>query len=307
MAAVTAACALLAGCTAGSGTATEPTRGAATARGDATASPTAPAPATPPASPTTGYEVYVALGDSLAAGYQPTNPGDRTDPDGGYAGLVRAGLPQPSPPDLVNLGCPGETTTTMAEGGRCPYPEGSQVRAAEELLAKLPGDGERALVSVQIGANDVQRCVVLRGDAPRVDEECVAQGLDSVREQLPDILRRVSSAAPAATLVAVDYYNPFVVAALLGPPSQAFARRTEEVQDELNEIVADAASEVGASLATIAPAFTSVPRGATAATPAVGPVCSVTWMCAEPPDIHPTDRGYRLIADQVVQAATASR
>ena len=301
MLAVAAAASLAAGCSAGSGTG-EPTPASVAA----TASERATSSGTVTAAGGTSYDLYVALGDSLAAGYQPTNAGDPRDEAGGYAGLVRAGLPQPEPPELVNLGCPGETTTTMAEGGRCSYPEGSQLRAAETLLRGLPGDGERALVSLHVGANDVQRCVDRGGATPRVDEECVARGLATVRDRLPDVLARLRSAAPRARLVVVDYYNPFVVAALLGAPSRAFAVRTAEVQEQLNEIVAEAARDAGADVATVAAAF-GQGRQSGSATPAVGPICSVTWMCADPPDIHPTDAGYALIAGEVLEAVTGTR
>ena len=80
---------------------------------------------------------YLALGDSLAAGLQPTT-GDQ--PTRGYAGPVLAGLQQSRPGTaLKNLGCSGETTGSMLRGGLCRYPEGSQVAAATAFLAANPG------------------------------------------------------------------------------------------------------------------------------------------------------------------------
>ena len=286
---------LVAGCSLGSGTADDPASSPEPSSG--TSAPTAPP---------REYELYLALGNSLAAGYQPTNPGDRTDREGGYVGEVRSGLAQATPPELVNLGCPGETTATMAEGGRCDYPAGSQLAAAEELLQNLPDAGQDVLVTVQVGANDVQRCVALDGGAPAVDEECVTTGLDAVRQRLPRLLSQVRAAAPRADVVVVDYYNPFVVAALLGREAQAFAARTEQVQDELNRIIAAAAADAGAEVAPLADAFTGAPEGAAATTPVVGPICSLTWMCADPPDVHATDAGYALIADQVLEALSGA-
>ena len=100
-----------------------------------------------------GY--YLALGDSLAAGYQP----DRgPDPTGGYADDVLAGIRATQPKTtLVNLACPGERSTTMVSGGTCAYDEGSQLDQALEFL-HAHGRYTR-VVTVQVGANDVQRCV----------------------------------------------------------------------------------------------------------------------------------------------------
>lgn len=291
------ACLLLAGCSLG---ADDPGDSAPASTSDVSD----PATSVAPGPAATEYEMYVALGDSLAAGYQPTNAGDPTDLEGGYVGAVRSGLGQAAPPRLVNLGCPGETAVTLVEGGRCTYPEGSQLEAAEALLAERQGDGDDVLVTVQVGANDVQRCVTLRGQAPAIDESCVAAGVESVAARLPALLSRLRSAAPDADIVVVDYYNPFVVAALLGPRAEELAVRSEQVQRELNEIIASAADAAGARVATVAGAFTAGPG---TATPAVGPVCSLTWMCAEPPDIHPTDAGYAVIADRVLQAVNGSR
>src|ERR687890_545418 len=73
------------------------------------------AQAPPGSSRATGW--YVALGDSLAAGYQ---PGAGDDKDGGYVGLVLDAKQDTSPKTkLLNLACSGETSTTLVNGGRC--------------------------------------------------------------------------------------------------------------------------------------------------------------------------------------------
>ncbi|MFD0329197.1 hypothetical protein ACFQZC_15970 [Streptacidiphilus monticola] len=65
-------------------------------------------------------DYYVSLGDSLAAGYQPDV---RKDTDVSYTDQLYARLKQ-SDPDLVHikLGCSGETTGTLIDGGICSYP-----------------------------------------------------------------------------------------------------------------------------------------------------------------------------------------
>src|SRR6266516_4158520 len=65
---------------------------------------------------------YLALGDSLAQGVQPNAAGVSVTTPDGYADQVYAAL-HPSRPGLklVKLGCPGETTTSMMNGGICHY------------------------------------------------------------------------------------------------------------------------------------------------------------------------------------------
>src|SRR5262245_2288151 len=59
---------------------------------------------------------YVALGDSLAAGVQPDATGRSQPTDRGYVDDLYAQLSAADPKlDLVKLGCPGETTTSMIE------------------------------------------------------------------------------------------------------------------------------------------------------------------------------------------------
>lgn len=242
----------------------------------------------PSPSPSGGFTDYLALGDSLAAGYQPTGPGDHSDPDGGYAGVVADSLAVP----LQNLACPGETTVSMRDGGRCDYPEGSQLAAAEAALAGTDGAG--VLVTVQLGANDVLGCIRSGGGTPGVDEACVSAGVEQVATRLPVVLARLRQAAPAATIVLLDYYDPYAAAALLGADGAELARRSAQVQSRLNDAIAAAASAVDAQVAHVGTAFAEAGR-----------VCSLTWMCGAVPDIHATTAGYAVMGETVLQALRA--
>jgi lysophospholipase L1-like esterase len=246
--------------------------------------------ATPAA--TSGVAWYLALGDSLAAGVQPSNAGDGTDRDGGYAGGVRdrLGERQSRKPELTNLGCPGETTATLADGGLCGYPEGSQLAEARAFLARQPDGGAAGLVTVQVGANDVLGCLTSVTGAA-IDEPCVATGLSTVHDRLPQILAAVRSAAPKARLVVLDYYNPFLAAELLGPRTEPLASRSQEVLADLNTAIGQAATADGASVADVPNAFAAGSQG----------VCDLTWMCASVPDIHATNAGYARMADAVLE------
>ena len=78
---------------------------------------------------------YLALGDSLAQGVQPNAAGVSVMTGDGYPDLVYTAL-HPSRPGLklVKLGCPGETTASMINGGICRYRDGSQLAAAVAFL-----------------------------------------------------------------------------------------------------------------------------------------------------------------------------
>ena len=111
-----------------------------------------------PAPPT----YYLALGDSLSQGVQPDAAGASVETRYGYPDQVYAAL-HPSHPalELVKLGCPGETTSTMINGGICPYPGGSQLKAA---VAFLHAHRDRVLlVTIDIGANDPEHCAGQEG------------------------------------------------------------------------------------------------------------------------------------------------
>ena len=236
---------------------------------------------------------YLALGDSLAAGYQ---PGTGVDPAGGYADDVLAGVRATAPKTtLVNLACPGERSTTLVNGGTCPYDEGSQLDQALEFL-HAHGRYTR-LITLQIGANDVQRCVDRK--TLSVDDACISAGMADVATYLPMALGKLRAEAPNAQVVVLNYYNPFLATWLLG--NRALARQSAVLQATLNAIIANAASASGATLADVATAFRSTDWTEVGGIPTnVSYICRYTWMCTLF-DIHANDAGYTLIGETVVR------
>src|SRR6516165_3434242 len=93
---------------------------------------------------------YLALGDSMAYGFQPTKvdlPPSAVDT--GYVDLIAAKLRKRSPNiHVVNYGCPGESSVTFVRGG-CDWLKhggelhnaftGSQLRAAQSFAATHSG------------------------------------------------------------------------------------------------------------------------------------------------------------------------
>ncbi len=109
---------------------------------------------------------YLALGDSITYGYQPdkAKPGARpSDFDTGYVDVFAARLRKLSPKiQVVNYGCPGESTVTFARGG-CPtlaegvklhdaY-RGSQLKAAVSFLRAHPG--QVSPITLTLWGNDL--------------------------------------------------------------------------------------------------------------------------------------------------------
>lgn len=242
---------------------------------------------------------YLALGDSLAAGYQ---PGQGDDKAGGYVGGVLDAVRTTTPRTrLVNVACSGETVVTMVRGGRCAYEEGTQLEQAVEFLHAHRRTTR--LVTIDIGANDVQRCV--SRDPLGIDLACVQQGLADVQRLLPRVLARLHRAAPDARVVVLDYYNPFLAAHLTGPAGQALAQQSVALQATLNAVIAGSAASVGAEVAPVSTAFRStdttpvtVPALGGQVPTNVATICAWTWMCRLG-DIHANDTGYAVMAGVV--------
>src|SRR5579884_2496104 len=173
----------------------------------------APSPA---AAPTGGVRWYLALGDSLSQGVQPDAAGHSVATNQGYADDLWGRLHARSPNlRLAKLGCPGETTKTMLGGGICTYAAGSQIAAAVAFLKSHAV----ALVTIDIGANDIDGCVSAAG----IDEACYQAGVAAVRSNLPVLLHALRQAAPKVPVYAMNYYDPFVAAALKGGTYLALA------------------------------------------------------------------------------------
>jgi lysophospholipase L1-like esterase len=246
-----------------------------------------PDSAPPGASRATGW--YVALGDSLAAGYQ---PGAGDDKAGGYVGLVLDAKQDASPKTkLLNLACSGETSTTLVNGGRCSYEEGSQLNEAIEFL-KAHQNTTR-LVTVTIGANDVTPCLT----APDRNA-CVQQRLTALAGNLQQVLSKAHAAAPDADILVTNYYNPYLALYFVDP---ALAQITTGLQAALNNTIAAVTAPYGSTV-DVATAFQSIDTTMVNGVPTnVGVICRLTWMCSRN-DIHANDAGYELIGETVAAA-----
>ena len=241
---------------------------------------------------------YLSLGDSLASGVQPIgDPDDLFRTDRGYADQLlqtaRARYPKLS---LEKLGCPGETTTTMINGGICSYPHGSQL---DEAVAFLESHRQFvAFVTIDIGANDF----------PCQAAECVPAGVGSIQSNLPTILAELRAAAgPNIPIVGMTIYNPFLANWMIGPEGQAFAQASAtQLMGPVNGVLRGIFLAGGAQVADIEAAFSSNDFTTLVDLPGAGTVplnvariCMWTWVCAPAPygpDNHANEAGYGAIA-----------
>ncbi len=266
------------------------------------AAPAAPAPsasASPSESPTAAGGLYVALGDSLAAGYQ---PGGAELRDTAYPALTANRLGAGGGElTLENLGCSGETTTSLVKGGKCDFAAGSQLEQAEKLLK---GSDDVALVTIDIGGNDLLRCV--RGGA-QIDTACVKSGVATVQKNLPTILERLRTAAgDDVPVLVLGYYNPWLAAKALDQPVKG-VDAAAKAYTGLSAAIEAAAKKSGTTFVGLDEAFStndttpttingrSVPENA-------AKICTLTNICTAA-DIHLTDEGAATVARVLAKAA----
>lgn len=249
---------------------------------------------------------YLSLGTSLSVGIQPDATGENQLTNAGYADQLHQILRlKQRRLQLVKLGCPSETTTTMILGGSifCPYPLGSQLAQAKAFLHD--NRGTVSTVTLDMGANDLLPCAGAAG----IDPVCIFNAFVDVQTNLPFILNELRSAAgPGVPIVAMNYYNPFVAAWLQGPTGQELARQSALVVAQFNDLLEAIYAGFAVPVGDVARAFHADDFDIV---PVIGLpvnvllVCQWTWMCAPPPrgpNVHANRNGYFVIA--LVLAAT---
>ena len=247
---------------------------------------------------------YLALGDSLAVGVQPAFNGTLVETNQGYVDDLYALLAHREPGlRLKKLGCSGETTATMIEGGTCVYPRGNQLDEAIRFLETH----QVALITLDIGGDDVLHCFSLSGP----DAACLAAGFAAVNVNLPAILTALRAAAPGVPIVAMNYYDPFLAAWQLGPAGQILANQSLAATISFNSLLQGWYAFFHIPVADVAAAYhiTDFSPGPVPGIPLnVFLALTLTWIGAPPPvgpDIHPNALGYAVIAGAFVQTIAA--
>jgi lysophospholipase L1-like esterase len=239
---------------------------------------------------------YLSLGDSLAFGLQ----GPKLDalpvytPDAfntGYTDDLARRMRQIRPhQQAVNLGCPGETTDTMINGGcfwtadaglalHVDY-SGSQLDAAVAFLRAHRG--KVSPITLSIGTVDL-----LFADDCNLDPACIASNhvLAQFRENLDYILTALQEAAPDAEMILLQPYDADAV----DLPSSI------QIWEQLNRLIGRVAAEHRARVVDAFAAFNGTGR-----------ICQLTFFCSDG-DLHPTDAGYALLGRLFFRASGYDR
>jgi lysophospholipase L1-like esterase len=272
----------------------------------------------------------LALGDSLAAGYQPQfgvnlPPADVATgyPDMGYPGSYAADLATRLHLRLIDLGCPGETTTSMTSHpalGQCAqlyeheFGASNQEAAAQSFLERHAKDV--ALVTIDLGANDISKCAHTSGVAAfacfTTQAALIAKNLPRILEVLHSTLRHDD---PHAEIVGMNYYDPFLGLAYRpgGITGKAEASASLLAVTSLNDSVDAIFNAHAVAVANVAAAFRTesvLPMrsfGGERLPEDVFQVCVWTHMCPDAAgaaaDVHPNAAGYRAIAAVFASAA----
>jgi lysophospholipase L1-like esterase len=230
---------------------------------------------------------YLAIGDSLAFGYQPD-----VNYTHGYSNYFYTDLQQHGATTYDNLGCPGETSATMING-KCPYSilrkylyVGAQLPAAVKYLKKYAG--QVSPVTLDIGANDLlgdidpSTCAISATWA----SDLAAVDTNLTKTILPQLSAALTvNGARTGDLLLMNYYDPYQNVC---PNSVAYIQ-------EINQHIAIDAVGYG-PVVDVFSAF----GGATTPNPNI---CSYTWMCSVFKNIHATSTGYSVMAKAFEQTA----
>jgi lysophospholipase L1-like esterase len=243
----------------------------------AVTTPSAAPTTTTAAAPTQDYQgsppsEYIALGDSITAGYSATEGSD-------YVSLLFAHYRNTLGVDeLANFGKPGETSTSLL---------GSQLSSA---LAGINGPSDTKVVTIDIGLNDYfgDKCTFGSDPCTQTFEANFSSALSQIQAAL--------DADPGPEpLIALAYYNTFsgtgtdwewAMNTVLFGQSMSWGCTDTGSELGLNDAIAQIAGHYGAEIANTYAAFQAAGQS-----------------YIDQNTLHPNDAGHRAIADAVIAAA----
>jgi lysophospholipase L1-like esterase len=226
---------------------------------------------------------YLALGDSLAFGYQPNLDFSHSYPQQWYSN----DLSKHHVKSYTNYGCNGETSYTFINGS-CPYAYllhtyyiTSQLKAAVSFIKGH--SGQVSPVSLDIGANDLlpdinsSTCAISSSwstDLANLDTRLTGTILPQLTAAL------TVNGVRTGDLVMMNYYDPYQN---ICPNSLTYVQM-------LNQHLASDAAQFNVPVSDVYTAF----GGSTTPNPNI---CTDTWMCSAYKNIHATTTGYGVIAN----------
>lgn len=207
-----------------------------------------------------GTEVYIALGDSLAAGQTPNRAIDT-----GYTDLIAQKLTRTGQLAYYTkaLAYPGYTTA--------------------DVLAKVKTDEAKetlknaTLVTISAGANDLLQMVQVNSTSGSIAYQQIPAdfALNNVRKNIEQIITEVQATAPKAKIYVMGYYFAY---------PHVRASQKEGIKKELDRLhtILKTQSEInGATYVSVEESFG----------------VNATTLLPNPADVHPTMEGYRVMAN----------
>jgi lysophospholipase L1-like esterase len=244
---------------------------------------------------------YLALGDSIAYGFQPAKAKAGLPPSGfntGYVDVFAARLRAIAPKiRVVNYACPGESTATFIHGGCSGRRDvrglhdafkGTQLGAALAFLRAHRG--QVSPITLTLWGNDVfaEFAPACKGDLACIGSHSRAD-LARFASRLATIVGRLRAAAPKAEIILTGAWNFDVQ-----KPA-----KSDPLFRSIDATIARVAAAGKARVAKMYPVFSAV--GGEKA-----PICALTFICSKG-DPHPTDAGYRAMAAAFLAASGYTR
>jgi len=216
--------------------------------------------------PTGPGDVYVALGDSLAAGFVVGAPEEA------YVARVAQAIRARQPIEVRNFSVPGETSASLLQ---------RQLPAALAFIEQQRAAGRRVSpITIDIGGNDLLRGRPLDAQGRQQLIAQIERNIGTTLDQLRDATGSLLGAREADIAI-MTYYNPF-----LGDPADPASDAYWSTQ--LNQAIQRAAEARGVAVADVASAF------------AGGNVYRYTYITSG--DIHANADGHGLIAERFIEA-----
>jgi lysophospholipase L1-like esterase len=178
---------------------------------------------------------------------------------------------------LRNFGISGEASGSLLRGG--------QLDTAIDFIES----NSVTFITIDIGANDLLGHLGAADCAESTSSPACKTRIDGslavYRENLDSILGRITKAAPNATIIFLQVYNPFS----FGCSVIGIEQETDEAMQRLNTIAAEVAGDYGV---LVADGFT----------PMAGTTGVTTRMAESPPDIQPRALGDDVLTGALVAA-----
>lgn len=245
---------------------------------------------------------YLALGDSIAYGFQPDKAKAGLPPSGfktGYVDVFAARLRTIAPRiQVVNYGCPGESTKTFIRGGCSGRGDvkglhdafkGAQLSAALAFLRAHRG--QVSPITLTLWGNDLfgEFAPACKGDLVCIRSHA-SPDLARFASRLDSIVGRLRTAAPKAEIILTGAWNLDV----------EHLAQTDPLFRSIDATISRAAAAGKARVAKMYPVFSPDPVGNPAK--AKARLCARTFICSKG-DPHPTDAGYRAMAAAFLAAS----